>query len=284
MNMQKEAVLTASAHVCDSRKAARPPNRSWSRFRRLLGSLTGAAIPLLLLGAWSLVARWQWIKPIFLPSPATVLGTFWEMVRHEALLGDLWTSISTVGIGFFWGALLGLLFGSAAGLYQPVDRLSGPLLNGLRQVPAIAWFPLIVLWVGIGDLAKEVVIAKSVFFPVFMNTLQGIRGISPEYVEMGRVFGFTRGQLLRRVVLPAALPTIFVGIRFAAGLSWAMIVVAEMLSGRKGLGFLLQQSQELLLTDHLFVVIVSIGIIGFVIDVCLRRLERQFFRWKRQAL
>ena len=125
-----------------------------------------------------------------------------------------------------------------------------------------------------------VVPAKSVFFPVFLNTLQGIRNIPPQYVEMGRVFGFTRWQMLRRVIFPAAAPTIVVGIRFAAGLAWAMIVAAEMLSGRTGLGFLLEQSQDMLLTDHLFVVIVTIGVVGFVVDVLLRTLERRLFSWK----
>jgi sulfonate transport system permease protein len=140
------------------------------------------------------------------------------------------------------------------------------------------------LWIGIGDLAKEVVIAKSVFFPVFLNTLQGIRNVPAQYLEMARVFGFTRSQMLRRVIFPAAAPTILVGIRFGAGLAWAMIVAAEMLSGRSGLGFLLEQSQDMLLTDHLFVVIVTIGVVGFVVDLVLRSIEHRLFRWKEDMV
>jgi sulfonate transport system permease protein len=206
------------------------------------------------------------------------------MVVSEGFLRDLLTSLSVVVRGCFWGILLGLAVGIGAGGSHWVERMINPLLNALRQVPALAWFPLIALWIGIGDLAKEVVIAKSVFFPVFLNTLQGIRNVPPQYVEMAQVFGFTRTQMLRRVVFPAAAPTILVGIRFGAGLAWAMIVAAEMLSGRSGLGFLLEQSQDMLLTDHLFVVIVTIGVVGFVVDLVLRSIEHRLFRWKEDIV
>lgn len=242
--------------------------------------LTGLIVPLLVLVLWDTAIRVHWVKPVFLPPPTTVLTTFYDLLVNGQFLLDLWVSIFTVVHGFLWGGVLGLLFGTAAGLSRLVERLFGPILNGIRQVPAIAWLPLIIMWVGIGDTGKLVVIAKSVFFPVFLNTLQGIRNISREYVEVARVYEFTRLQLLRRVVFPAALPTIFVGIRFGAGISWAMIVAAEMLSGRKGLGFLLLQAQDLLMTDQVFVVIVVIGLVGYLIDLLLKRVERKLVRWK----
>jgi sulfonate transport system permease protein len=246
--------------------------------------LTGLIVPLLVLVLWDTAIRLHWVKPVFLPPPTTVLTTFYDLLVNGQFLLDLWVSIFTVVHGFLWGGVLGLLFGTAAGLSRMVERLFGPILNGIRQVPAIAWLPLIIMWVGIGDTGKLVVIAKSVFFPVFLNTLQGIRNVSREYVEVARVYEFTRFQLLRRVVFPAALPTIFVGIRFGAGISWAMIVAAEMLSGRKGLGFLLLQAQDLLMTDQVFVVIVVIGLVGYLIDLLLKRVERRLVRWKHSAL
>jgi sulfonate transport system permease protein len=240
----------------------------------------GAVIPLVILAIWYWVTQRQFVKPIFLPSPIAVATAFQKMVVSEGFVRDLLTSLSVVVRGCFWGILLGLTVGIGAGGSLWVERMINPLLNALRQVPALAWFPLIALWIGIGDLAKEVVIAKSVFFPVFLNTLQGIRNVPQQYVEMAQVFGFTRGQMLRRVIFPGAAPTILVGIRFGAGLAWAMIVAAEMLSGRSGLGFLLEQSQDMLLTDHLFVVIVTIGVVGFVVDLVLRYIEHRLFRWK----
>jgi len=244
----------------------------------------GAVLPLIILAIWYWATQKQFVKPIFLPSPLAVLTAFQRMVVSEGFLRDLLTSLSVVVRGCFWGILLGLAVGIGAGGSHWVERMINPLLNALRQVPALAWFPLIALWIGIGDLAKEVVIAKSVFFPVFLNTLQGIRNVPPQYVEMAQVFGFTRTQMLRRVVFPAAAPTILVGIRFGAGLAWAMIVAAEMLSGRSGLGFLLEQSQDMLLTDHLFVVIVTIGVVGFVVDLVLRSIEHRLFRWKEDIV
>jgi sulfonate transport system permease protein len=162
-----------------------------------------------------------------------------------------------------------------------VDQFLGPTLNSFRQVPPLAWLPLIVLWIGTGNLAKSIMIGKAVFFPVFLNTLQGIRGVSKEYIEVARIFEFKRGQLLRKVILPAALPSIFVGLRYGAGLAWAFVIVAEMLGGRYGLGYVLMRSQELLLTGELFVVIVIIGLVGFGVDLGLRRIEARALRWKK---
>ena len=243
--------------------------------------LTGLIVPVLLVLLWETAGRLGWVKPVFLPAPSSVVETFFESVENDEFLIDFWVSINTVVRGFIWGSLLGLFFGTLAGLSRTVERLFGPVLNAIRQVPAIAFLPLIVLWVGIGDFGKLVVISKSVFFPVFLNTLQGIRTVSNEYVEVARVYQFSRLQLIRRVIFPAALPTIFVGIRYGAGIAWAMIVAAEMLSGRKGLGYLLTRGQELLLTKQVFVVIVVIGLVGYLIDVAIVRVEKHFVKWKK---
>ncbi len=241
----------------------------------------GVVLPLLLLALWEVATRRHWVKPFFVPRPITVIRAFKEMLFEEGLLTDFRVSAVVVVEGFFMGAALGLLTGVSAGLSKTVERLLGPALNSIRQVPPLAWLPLIVLWVGIGPLAKGVMIAKAVFFPVFLNTLQGIRGVSKEYVEVARIFEYNKILLLRKVVIPAALPSIFVGLRYGAGLAWAFVIAAEMLSGKLGLGYLLIRSQELLLTEQLFVVIVVIGLVGFLVDVTLRRIESSLLRWKR---
>jgi sulfonate transport system permease protein len=183
--------------------------------------------------------------------------------------------------GFAWGLLFGLPFGTAAGMSTTVEKLFGPLLNSIRQVPPLAWLPLIVLWFGIGEIGKMVIIAKAVFFPVFLNTLQGIRTVNREYVEVARVYEFTRYQLIRRVIFPGALPSIFIGVRFGAGLAWVTIVAAEMLSGRKGVGYILTRGQDLLQTDEVFVVIFVIGVIGFILDKVLKDTEGRLIKWKK---
>lgn len=281
--------LIAEAAVLNHAKALEPesvslksPKRSFLPGAIKTGDrLTGIILPLFILALWETATRLHLVKPIFIPAPLSVVRTFYDLLVNDVFLLDFWVSISTVILGYMWGAAAGLLLGTLAGLSKPVEKFFGPTLNSIRQVPAIAWLPLIILWVGIGDLGKLVVIAKSVFFPVFLNTVQGIRSVSKEHLEVARVYEFTRFQLLKRVIFPAALPTVFVGIRFGAGLAWAMIVAAEMLSGRHGLGFLLQQAQDLMMTEQLFVVILVIGVVGYLIDVLLKGGERRLLRWKK---
>jgi sulfonate transport system permease protein len=241
----------------------------------------GYALPLALLLLWDITARFGWVKPIFLPSPWSVIWTFWDLLFHDRLLADFETSAVVVLEGFSLGTVVGLGTGIATGLSKTVEKILGPTLNRIRQVPPLAWLPLIILWVGAGNVGKVVVVSKVVFFPVFLNTLQGIRGVSKEYIEVGRIFGYTPAQLTRRIILPAALPSIFVGVRYGAGMAWAMLIAAEMLSGQYGLGFLLARAQELLLTKQLFVVIVIIGLVGFAVDYALRMLEARLLRWKQ---
>jgi len=261
----KTSVFITSPNV---RSPARPKNRRAARShsRRVPDLVLESIVPVTILVIWDLVTRLQWVDPVFMPTPLSVARAFYDLLFKDRLLLDLKVSGITVLEGFTIGAGLGLATGIAAGLSSTVDKLIGSILNSIRQVPPLAFLPLIILWAGAG---------------VFMNTLQGIRSVAREYVEVGRIFEYPRLRMLRKVILPAALPSIFVGIRYGAGMAWFMIIAAEMLGGRHGLGYLLTRAQELLLTDQLLLVIVIIGLIGFSVDVGLRRLERRLLRWKR---
>jgi sulfonate transport system permease protein len=208
------------------------------------------------------------------------VAAFHHLVTKDNLLLDFQTSAVMVAKGFFAGTAVGLAAGFACGISAWFERFLGPTLNVLRQVPPLAWLPLVMLWVGAGDLGKTIIIGKAVFFPVFLNTLQAIRGTSREHIEVGRVFAYGRLRLLWHIVLPSALPGIFVGLRYGAGISWAVLIIAEMLGARRGLGFILMRAQELLHSDQLFVIIAIIGTVGFIIDTGLRRLEKHLLRWK----
>jgi sulfonate transport system permease protein len=241
----------------------------------------GLILPTGILLGWDLVTRFHFVKPVFLPSPWNVVASFYDMFVNQSLLTDFRVSATVVLQGFIIGSVLGVLTGIFAGLSKTVERFLGPTLNTIRQVPTLAWLPLIVLWIGVGTWAKSIMIGKAVFFPVFLNTLQGIRGVSKEHIEVAKIFEYNRALLLRKVILPAASPSIFVGLRYGAGLAWAFVIAAEMLGGRYGLGYLLMRSQELLLTGQLFVVIFVIGTVGFVVDIGLRRVEKHLLRWKK---
>ncbi len=245
------------------------------------GKWIGVILPILLLGLWEVVTWQKWVKPYFLPSPQHVATTFYAMLSQQELLHDFRLSVVIIAEGFVLGTAAGLFVGFAAGLSNPVEKFLGPTLNAIRQVPPLAWIPLLVLWLGIGNAAKAVLIAKAVFFPVFLNTVQGIRGVSKDHIEVGRVFGYSRIKMIRRIVLPSALPTIIVGIRYGLGLAWSIMIAAEMIGSRYGLGYLLMRAQELLLTNQLFVVIILIGLVGYAMDGVLRLVEARLLRWRR---
>jgi sulfonate transport system permease protein len=241
----------------------------------------GAVLPLAIVGLWELASHLRWVKPVFLPTPEKTVVAFFTMLTQQDFLFDFLASIEIVLQGFIYGAGLGILLGAAAGLSRTIQRILGPTLDSIRQIPAIAWLPLIVLWLGIGPLAKVVIITKVVFFPVFLNTLQGIRGVPKDYVDLAQVLTLRRWQFIRRIIIPGATPSILVGVRYGAGMAWAMVVVAEGLSGMQGIGYLIFRAQALLLTDQLLVCMVVIGLVGFVIDRGVLLLERHLLRWKQ---
>lgn len=241
----------------------------------------GLILPLIILGLWQTASQRGWVSPIFLPLPWTTFMSFFDMVNNQSFHKDFLASISVVSQSFLYGSLLGIGLGIAAGLSKTVERVFGPTLDGIRHIPGIAWLPLIVLWVGIGPAAKIVVITKTVFFPVFLNTLQGIRGVEKNYIELAKVLTLTRWQLVRRVIIPGAMPSILVGIRYGASLAWALVVVAEGLSGMEGVGYLIFRAQSLLMTDQLLVCMVVIGVVGFLIDRGMSLLQRHVLRWKQ---
>ena len=243
--------------------------------------LTGVWLPLGILALWELASHLRWVKPIFLPTPEKTVAAFFAMMTKQDFLSDILASLEVVSQGFVYGAVLGIAIGGAAGLSRTVQRVLGPTFDSIRQIPAIAWLPLVVLWLGIGPLAKIVIITKVVFFPVFLNTLQGIRGVPKDYIDLAEVLTLRRWQFIRRIIIPAATPSILVGVRYGAGLAWAMVVVAEGLSGMQGIGYLIFRAQALLMTDQLLVCMVVIGLVGFIIDRGVLLLERYLLRWKQ---
>jgi sulfonate transport system permease protein len=256
----------------------------WENLRALklrLGSPIGLALPIVIFILWQSAATFQWIEPVFLPAPRKVADAFWLMLTKQDLLYDFLASISIVGQSFIYGSSIGIALGIAAGLSRKFEQFLGVTVDTIRHIPGIAWLPLIVLWLGIGAPAKILVIGKSVFFPLFLNTLQGIRSVEKRYIELGKVLLLSRRQMVFKVILPAAMPSIMVSLRYAAGLSWALVVVAEGLSGLEGLGFLIFRAQGLLLTDQLLVCMVVIGVVGFIIDRQMYALQSRILRWQQ---
>ncbi len=243
----------------------------------------GLVIPVIFLFGWELGARLQWITSLFLPAPSRILQSEYDLFIQHGIMRHVWSSVSLVMSGFALGALTGFASGVICGVARTAERLFSPLLTSLRQVPPIAWLPVIAFAIGYEDSGKLFFIALTVFFPVFVNTLHGIAHVSQDYVEAARSYGFNRWQIFSRVILPSALPTMFTGIRYGAGMSWGMILAAEMISGRKGLGYLLSRRQELLVVDESLAILMVIGCMGFLIDFSISSIERRMTRWNRQV-
>jgi sulfonate transport system permease protein len=241
----------------------------------------GAILPLSILGLWQASSSFGWIEPVFLPAPVKVVEAFWYMLTRQELLRDIRASVFIIAQAFLYGASLGVGLGFAAGLSRRVELFFSGTINTLRHIPSVAWIPLVVVWLGLGAPAKIVVLAKSIFIPVFLNTLQAIRGVDQNFIELAQALKLSRWQLIRRVVFPAILPVVMVTLRYSVGLSWALVVIAEGISGLEGLGFLIFRAQNLLMTDQLLVCMVLIGFIGYVLDRLLYLAQRRLLRWQQ---
>jgi sulfonate transport system permease protein len=241
-------------------------------------------LPIGIIALWVAATHLGWIKPYFIPKPETIFSRFIEMVTKDKFLNDFWISFHIMLIGYVLGALFGLLNGISAGLSRFVDKFISPTINVFRQVPPIAWLPIFILFFGIGSTMKIVFLAMVVSIPIFLNTFQGIRSVSKEYLEVAQVFEYSSFQTLKKVVLPAAFPAIFTSLRFCLGAAWGMIVFVEMMNGKNGMGWVLNDSMELLDTPRTYVTIVVIGFVGFAFDCILSLVEKNLMSWKRQAL
>jgi len=242
----------------------------------------GFLLPLILLAAWWIVARFHLVSALLLPKPEAVVATFVTLFQNNLLWSSLECSLELVVYGFLLGAGGGLLFGTLMGMSRTLEKMGMPLFNVIRQVPLVAWIPLLILWCGIGQPAKIIFIAVGASYPVVLNTLAGIRGVPKDYLEVAHVFQYSRLKLWKRVLLPAALPSIFTGIRLSLSKSWTMVIGAEafMANVSTGIGNLMVEGGEQFRMDVVIVCIIVIGVIGLAMNQALRLFERHFLRWK----
>lgn len=249
-----------------------------SRRRRLPGGkvLLGLIVPAAVLLAWWLVTDVAGVfTPIQLPAPQTVLEAGLGLLESGALWSHMGISIQRVMLGFLTGAVAGLLLGSLLGLSKLADRLLNPTVGAFRAVPSLAWVPLILLWVGLGEDGKVLLIAIGAFFPVFTSVHSALRHVDPHLVEAGRAFGFHGVRLLGTVQLPAVVPPVFSGLRLALAQAWLFLVASELLGASEGLGFLLTESQNNGRTDRLLLAIVMLALLGKLTDALLGMVERK---------
>jgi sulfonate transport system permease protein len=237
------------------------------------------ALPIALLLAWELAARIGWLSSRILPEPLAVAQALWTLAVSGELWSHLKTSLWRAASGFAIGAGAGLALGLLTGTWRQAETLLDTTLQMVRNIPALALIPLVILWFGIDETAKLFLLAVGVFFPVYLNTFHGIRSADAGLIEMARSYGLRGWPLYREVILPAALPSILVGVRFSLGLVWVLLIVAETISAQAGIGYMTMNAREFLQTDVVLVGILLYAVLGKLADMLARGLEKHYLRW-----
>lgn len=269
-------------HVPAALPAVRRPRLRWNHdaLRRFALSWP---FPLAVLLLWSLAARYEWLPPQILPPPSMVAATFIDLMASGELPDNLWISLWRVLAGFAAGAAGGLALGVLMGLSPTAKDYLYPTFRAIAQVPSIGWLPLLMMLVGIGEALKIILIAKAAFVPVALNTYKGLENVSTRFIEVARVYRFTRWQLLTKVVWPAAFPQVWNGIRYGLTHAWLALVAVELLASSEGLGFMIVYGRQLYQLDVVLAAVVVVGAVGFALDKVLALVENHLLRWRRDG-
>jgi ABC-type nitrate/sulfonate/bicarbonate transport system, permease component len=270
-----------SAVIDDKRRTSRIRRLRWPFSRQLSLSLLSVAVLLLL---WWGVTALGLIAPLFLPPPQQVLHKLLVIAGPQGFMdATLWqhlgASLTRMLVALFFAALIGIPVGIAMGLSPAVRGLLDPLIELYRPVPPLAYLPLMVIWFGIGETSKILLIYLAIFAPVTLSTLAGVKNTQQVRIRAAQALGATRGQLLRFVILPGALPEILTGLRIGLGVGWSTLVAAELIAATRGLGFMVQSAGEFLATDVVLAGIAVIALIAFSLELGLRALQRRLTPW-----
>lgn len=238
----------------------------------------GLLLPALALLSTEAIVRAGLVPAHLLPPPSALLVTLRELAGMD-LAWHVAASTARVACGYAAGAALGILIGALVGLERRAAALLDPTFQALRAVPSLAWVPLLLLWLGIDEAPKLVLIAIGAFFPVYLGTASGIRGVDRRLVEAGRMFGLRGAGLARRVLLPAALPALLTGLRNGLSLAWMFMVAAELIAASRGLGYLLSDGRETGRADIVLAAILLLALLGKASDSVMQALERRLLAW-----
>jgi sulfonate transport system permease protein len=263
--------------VSASADQARTASRS---ARHLTTVLLGLALPVGLGAFWELAVHFGLSDGRLVPPPSVIFTTLWDLART----GELWihtrATVLRVAAGFALGVVAGTLVGAMAGYSSLSRRILDPTLQALRSIPSIAWVPLFILWFGIFEESKVALIAVGVFFPVYLGVMGAILAVDRKIVEVGRAFRLSGPALVRRILLPAVLPSYIVSLRSGLGLGWMFVVAAELLGASEGLGFLLIDGQQLGKPAQIVAAIVAFAVIGKITDWLIEAAAAPFLRWQ----
>jgi sulfonate transport system permease protein len=274
--------MSADPHLLLPRTSAPLPTRQAVRTRAAAAPRVwlGAVVPLSVLLLLELASRAGWVAANLLPPPSEVLNTLWWLLQQGSLLSHVAASTARVLTGFAIGAVLALSVGALVGLSHRAERLLDPSFQALRAIPSLAWVPLLLLWLGIDESPKLVLIAIGAFFPVYMGVASGFRDVDRKLVEVAQMAGLSPLSLVRRVLLPAAMPSVMTGLRNGLSLAWMFMVAAELIAATRGLGYLLTDGRETGRADIVLAAIVLLALLGKVSDSGMVFVERRWLSWR----
>lgn len=237
---------------------------------------------MVMLVAWQIVVTITRPDPSVLPPPIDVVLTFGHLLRDGELGLDTAYSLGRVLCAWLFSAIVAIPLGLLMGNSRSLEKTINPFVELLRPISPLAWIPMAILWFGIGELGKVFVVFIGTFFPILLSTIGGVKEVDPVLLHAGQVFGCTsRISLFRRVVVPAAMPSIIVGLRVAFGTGWAAIIAAELVAAHTGLGYLIANGMDILRADQVLVGMIAIGVLGFLFDSFFRYLQGRYVRTAR---
>lgn len=242
--------------------------------------IRGFVLPLIILVAWQAVGTILDFSKTVLPTPLDILAAFQTLIVSGELGEHLQISLTRALLGFLIGGGLGLIVGTVTGLSNTTEQYVDPSLQMLRTVPHLALAPLFILWFGLGEISKVLLIGLGAFFPIYVNTLLGIRGVDKKLFDVARILEFSRWKQVTKLILPAALPNVLLGTRLSLGAAWLGLVVSELMGASEGIGYLIMDARQFSRTEIVFVGIIIFAIGGKIGDSAVRLFETKLLKWR----
>lgn len=237
------------------------------------------SVPILLIIIWQFLSQFGIVPTRVLPAPTAVLQAGLKLAVTGELWRNLYVSAARALMGFIIGGGIGFVLGILNGIFPIAEKLSDTSMQMLRNIPHLALIPLVILWFGIGEEAKLFLVAIGVLFPIYLNTYHGVHTVDKGLIEMGKVYGLKPIELFWQIILPSALPSILVGVRFALGIMWLTLIVAETIAADSGIGYMAMNAREFLQTDIVVFSILLYALLGKLADVAARLLESWLLQW-----
>lgn len=241
-------------------------------------------IPIVIILIWQMVTMNEWVSTRLVPAPLTVLTSFYNLIVSGELFYHMKISLARALIGLAIGGGIGFILGIVNGLSRFSYLFTDTSLQMIRNIPNLALIPLVIVWFGIDEGAKIFLVAIGVMFPIYINTLHGIKNIDAGMIEMGRMYKLKGWKLFKEILLPGALPSIFVGLRYALGIMWITLIVAETIATSRGVGYLAMTAQQFMQSDIIIITIILYALFGKLADILAQWGERKALRWHKSYI